>query len=488
MSDTTYLSITELTSQFNESLQAHFPVVSFKGEISQCTRASSGHVYFTVKDEKSQLAAVMWRGVASSLSFDPKQGMEVLCQGKPNIYSGSGKFQVVVHRMEQAGEGLLQRRFLELKAKLEKEGLFDESRKRPIPFLPSRIGIVTSKSGAAIHDIMTKIQERMPNVPTVLYDARVQGDGSAEEIVAGIEYFQKEGRCDVLIIGRGGGSLEDLWSFNEEIVVRAVFASHVPVICAVGHEVDVSLSDMAADVRAPTPTAAGEMVVPRREDLLRELNRYEQKFLNFDSWFYPFAQKVDDLDQRLRGSISFRVEQCRAQLERARGNLSTIRPDRFLGQLKSKLHELELLLKERMQRRVRSEDARLAQCERVLARCDPTRLVMAAKEQVQSLEHQLKQGLAFRLREETQKLREFYKMLQALNYEKVLRRGFSLVSSEGKLVRSASDVELGQKLEIRFGEGEAEAKVSALKIEGVVAKEKKKGEPPKNSKQGALFS
>ena len=268
-----YLSISELTKQFNAVLKGEFPSVAFRGEISQCYVSASGHMYLSIKDEQSLISTVLWKSTVARLTFRPAEGVEVCCIGSPTIYSGSGKFQVVISRMEEAGEGLLRKRFLELKAKLEKEGFFDASRKRPLPFFPERIGIVTSKSGAAIADMMKKIRERMPSTEVYLYDARVQGRGSVEDIVEGIEYFQTNCNVEVIIVGRGGGSLEDLWSFNEEKVVRAIFSSRIPVISAVGHEVDTSLSDLAADVRAPTPTAAGEMVVPKKEELLQDVSR-----------------------------------------------------------------------------------------------------------------------------------------------------------------------------------------------------------------------
>lgn len=482
-----YLSITELTTRFNDSIQAAFPLVSFKGEISQCTQASSGHLYFTIKDEKSQLSAVMWRGVATKLTFVPKQGMEVHCQGKPNIYSGTGKFQVVVSRMEEAGEGLLQKRFLELKSKLEKEGLFDPSRKRPLPFLPRKIGVVTSKSGAAIHDIMTKILERMPIVPVVLYDSRVQGEGAAEEIARGIQYFQRDKDIDVVIIGRGGGSLEDLWSFNEEVVVRAVFASSIPIISAVGHEVDISLSDLAADVRAPTPTAAGEMVVPRREDLLTNLERFERSLRNFDLWFYPFSQRVDDFESRLSRSVQIRIEQSRSKLEKLRADLGTIRPDRYLAQLAGTVEERARKLRDAVQRRLRGLDDRSLQLDRRLRKFDPEQLLKSAREQVVFTERRLRQGVAVSVREQKQRLREYYKMLQALNFEKVLHRGFSLVSAEGKFIRSADELHDGQMIDIRFAKGGTKAEVKS----GVIDKPKSAGGKKGvngSSKQGALFS
>jgi exodeoxyribonuclease VII large subunit len=477
-----YLSVSELTARFNAVLKEEFPSVAFRGEISECKFAASGHLYFTVKDEKSQLSTVMWKGVVSKLPFRPAQGMEVLCHGKPTIYQGNGRFQVVVHRMEEAGEGALQRKFLELKKKLEKEGLFDEERKRAIPYIPTRIGVVTSRSGAAIHDIMTRVSDRMPIVPVLLYDARVQGEGSAEEIVAGIEYLQKQSGVDVIIIGRGGGSLEDLWAFNEEIVVRAVFASRVPIVSAVGHEVDTSLSDLAADLRAPTPTAAGELVVPRRDELLRELDRYHRSFTSYDQWFYPFAQRVDDAQTHLTRGMHLQLERCRTLLEKQRAQLSTLRPDRYLAQLRGNLHEVEARLRDVARRHVRGVQAQVQEYERRFSKCDPSVQVKQAREQMVYLEQRLRQAVLVTIREKRQELRESYKMLQAFNVDRVLKRGFSFVRVREKVVRSIGDLQRGDEIDIRFAEGEALAEVKQTSCDGKPPKkkvERKKSSPKK---------
>ena len=459
MSDQEYLTISEVTQRLNSVLQSELPLIAFKGELSQCSRASSGHCYFSLKDEKSQILAVMWRGVLEKLSFVPRPGMEVLCFGRPNVYGPSGKLQIVLTRMEEAGEGLLQRKFLELKAKLEREGLFAASRKRSLPLLPNCIGIVTSKSGAAIHDMMTKIQERMPIVPVLLFDSRVQGEGAAEEIASGIQYFQSLPQVDVLIIGRGGGSLEDLWPFNEEVLVRAVFASRIPVISAVGHEVDTSLSDLAADVRAPTPTAAGELVVPRRQDLLDLLARHEKALNRLDLWFYPFLQRVDDHELMLRNLIRSNLQHLRFELERLRGDLGNLRPDRYTAQLRRKLEEHRSMLRDSARHSLENARRLLHRHERELFRLNPLVRVRSANEQLDFLERRLQQAVHVTLREQGNRLREFRKMLQALNHEKILERGFAIVRSNGKLVRSSQSLRRDDLLDIRFAEGQVEAVV-----------------------------
>jgi exodeoxyribonuclease VII large subunit len=235
------------------------------------------------------------------------------------------------------GEGELQRKFLELKARLEEEGFFSPERKRPLPFLPKAVGIVTSKTGAVIHDMMVKLRERFPSMPTYLVDTRVQGEGAAQEIANAIRYLDRTKLVDVIIVARGGGSLEDLWSFNEEVVVKAVFASSVPVVSGVGHEVDVTLCDLAADVRAPTPTAAAEMVVPRVGDLLKAVTELERRLSEFERWFLPKVQRVDELSLRLQTVAGSLIKESTLRVRGAEARLQTIRPDRVVALLRSKI-------------------------------------------------------------------------------------------------------------------------------------------------------
>ena len=465
MSERTYLSISQLTKQFNTVLKQEFPSVAFRGEISQCYTSASGHMYLSIKDDKSLLSAVMWKSAVARLSFRPAEGMEVCCIGAPTIYAGSGKFQVVVEKMEEAGEGLLRKQFLELKAKLEKEGLFDETRKRPLPYLPERIGIVTSKSGAAIADMMKKIRERMPSTEVFLYDARVQGKGSVEEIVSGIEYFQTHCNVEVIIIGRGGGSLEDLWSFNEEKVVRATFSSRIPIISAVGHEVDTSLSDLAADVRAPTPTAAGEIVVPKRSDLLQALERSEMRLQDYEGWFYPFAQRVDEQQERLRRVFTLRVERHRSQLEKVRADLGNMRPDRYLSLLKNQLFQCETRLRDLTARRVGQARGELDSLSRRFFVHDPRQTLRAASERLEFVRQRSRSAITGLIREKQQHIGEFAKILEALNVDRVLRRGFSLVERDERFIRSASELHDGDRVRIRFSEGSARATITTVAME-----------------------
>lgn len=271
-------TISEVTQNIREILESTFGEVWLEGEISNFTKHSSGHIYFSLKDAGAVLACAFFRSANQGLKFQIKEGMNVVCFGKISVYDKRGQYQLYVEKIEPKGIGALQMAFEQLKAKLQKEGLFDEARKRPIPYLPTCIGVVTSPTGAAIRDILNVVKRRFQNVEVILNPVRVQGEGAEEEIAQAIEEFNvfnsempADRHIDVLIVGRGGGSLEDLWSFNEEVVARAIFKSKIPIISAVGHEVDWTIADFVADKRAPTPSAAAEMVIPRKEDLLIRL-------------------------------------------------------------------------------------------------------------------------------------------------------------------------------------------------------------------------
>lgn len=271
-------TVSELTQNIRALLEGDFAEVWIEGEISNFINHTSGHMYFSLKDAGAVLACAFFRSANQGLKFQIRDGMQAVCFGKISVYDKRGQYQLYVEKIEPKGIGALQIAFEQLKAKLQKEGLFDEARKRPIPYLPTRIGVVTSPTGAAIKDILNVAKRRFQNVEVILNPVRVQGEGAEKEIARAVEEFNAfngemppDRRVDVLIVGRGGGSLEDLWSFNEEIVARAIFGSKIPVISAVGHEIDWTIADFVADKRAPTPSAAAEMVIPRKEDLSNRL-------------------------------------------------------------------------------------------------------------------------------------------------------------------------------------------------------------------------
>jgi len=340
------LSVSEISAALKRMVEDRFGFVRVRGELSGVKRAASGHLYLALKDENARLDAVMWRGTVQRLNFRPEDGLEVIATGKLTTYPGRSNYQLVVERMEVAGEGALLALLAKTKARLEAEGLFDRDRKRPLPFLPRVIGVVTSPTGAVIRDILHRLADRFPS-RVLVWPVLVQGPGAADQVAAAVRGFSAmEGadRPDLVIVARGGGSIEDLWAFNEEVVVRAIAASTVPVISAVGHETDTTLADFAADLRAPTPTAAAEIAVPVREELANQLaelalrkRRAVVRPLQLGrerlaaraerlpapaALLSPHAQKLDELAERLRRGLVDRTQLARGELQRTAARLS----------------------------------------------------------------------------------------------------------------------------------------------------------------------
>lgn len=348
------LSVTELTRRIKGVLEGGFSNVLVQGEISNFKQHSSGHLYFTLKDEGAQLSAVMWRSRAVDLFFIPQDGMKVIARGKITVYEPRGNYQIDVLQLQPAGVGELQLAFERLKNKLMTEGLFEPSHKKHIPRFPERIGIVTSPTGAAIQDIISIISRRFPAVELILYPVAVQGISAADEISKAIRDFNEYGQVDVLIVGRGGGSLEDLWTFNEEIVARSIYDSKIPIISAVGHEVDFSISDFVADLRAPTPSAAAELVVQNRVELLEIVKNFYytlyrifvekissnkeriQNLLGSYSFHKPldlirqYSQRLDELNRNLTKAIAYHFQTFQAQTQSLQKRIEALNPEIIL--------------------------------------------------------------------------------------------------------------------------------------------------------------
>ncbi|MFZ2052791.1 MAG: exodeoxyribonuclease VII large subunit [Candidatus Aminicenantales bacterium] len=317
-------TVSEITRLVKLELENAFPAVWVEGEVSNFHRHSSGHLYFTLKDERSQLRGVMFRGEARRLAFELKDGLQVICRGRLNVYEPRGEYQIVAERVEPKGKGALQLAFEQLKEKLRVEGLFDPKHKKPLPLFPKKLGIVTSPRGAAIIDILRTLERRFARLHILIYPVKVQGEGAAEEIVKGIDYLGRQPDIDVIIVGRGGGSIEDLWAFNEEKVARAVFRCPIPIISAVGHEVDFTIADFVADIRASTPSVAAEIVIKEEQALVDRIDGWSKRltqnllfflqgrrqlvsdlsrhrvFQNFRLALYNLEQRVDDLEERAR--------------------------------------------------------------------------------------------------------------------------------------------------------------------------------------------
>ena len=331
------LSVSDLTKSIKLLLEDNFPKVWVEGEISNFVKHSSGHMYFTLKDETAQIKCVVWRGMTRYLFFEPENGQMVKASGQITVYERSGQYQLVVSTMQPVGIGNLELAFQQLKAKLDKEGLFDEAHKKPLPKFPERIGVVTSPTGAAIRDIIKVMRHRASWVEIILRPALVQGEGAAADIAKAIEEFNAYGDVDLLIVGRGGGSLEDLWPFNEEITARAIYASKIPVISAVGHQIDFTIADFVADLRAPTPSAAAEMAVPNRAELLQYINdSYRRLYRGQADAIESYKTELQKLTSRygLRRPleiINFRMQRL-DELDQSFGKTSFHMIERFKNQ------------------------------------------------------------------------------------------------------------------------------------------------------------
>jgi exodeoxyribonuclease VII large subunit len=365
-----FLTVSELNEIIKETLESELEAFWVLGEISNFRVPPSGHFYFTLKDDQGQIAAVMFRRQGASLSFLPENGMNVLCFGRVSLYSVRGDLQLYVESMEPKGQGALYLAFEQLKKRLAAEGLFAQERKRPLPFLPASIGIITSDKGAALHDMLRIIDDRFPERRIVIRPVKVQGEDAAQEIADAIVELAQSGEADVMIVGRGGGSLEDLWAFNSEIVARAIFTAAIPVISAVGHEVDFTIADFVADQRAPTPTAAAEMVIPRKTDLTEQLMSCENALIRGiqaklamarDGWrglvkrlidpgrrLRENQQRLDEISVDLLRRFQQRMRQTKDRLARATGRLDALSPLSVLDRGYSIAHKLpeEMIVKE----------------------------------------------------------------------------------------------------------------------------------------------
>lgn len=347
-------SVSQLTRDIKSVLEQSFPRLWVEGEISNYKRHSSGHIYFTLKDESAQISCAMWKFRAAQLAFLPQDGIKVLVEGDVQVYERSGNYQLIIQQIQPAGVGALQMAFEQLKRRLLAEGLFDDAHKKTLPPFPGSVGVITSPTGAAIRDIVSVIQRRSPATKIMMLPVRVQGAGAAEEIAAAIGTFNKYQNVDVLIVGRGGGSLEDLWAFNEEIVARAIFDSTVPVISAVGHEVDFSIADFVADHRAPTPSAAAEIAVRDWREIQGQLNYFHEKMGSLlhkrldnlrdqlTNWQNSYAfrrpldlvfqhrQRLDELQRSLTNNVNHAIQMRQVNLKHIQTQLNSLNPDAIL--------------------------------------------------------------------------------------------------------------------------------------------------------------
>lgn len=437
------LTISQLTRQVKDAIESGIGHVWVSGEVSNWRVSPAGHAYFTLKDENSQIEAVMFRGRLMKLRFGPENGLEVIVSGLVTVYEKRGNYQIVCDEMHPKGVGALQLAFEKLKKKLEEEGLFDPEHKKPLPLLPRRIGIVTSPAGAAIRDILHVINRRFANVHVLLYPARVQGEEAAEEIVEGIRVLDGMG-VDVMIVGRGGGSLEDLWPFNEEIVVRAIHAAETPVISAVGHEVDVTLADFVADVRAPTPSAAAELVVRERQALLDNVRR---------------------LSRRLATAAAHCVGRVRNRLTLAQSSFAFRRSEELLRQHRQQLDDLRMQLDTLMTGRVDEARSRLDRARHALALLSPAAHLRRTRDRLTALRQRFSRTGAAAVERLRGRFRPLLAQLDALSPLAVLARGYALARKlpGRELIRDSGQIAPNDQIHLRFGTGSATATVDNVK-------------------------
>ena len=426
------LTVTELTQEIKHLLEERFSEVWVEGEISNLRTPPSGHLYFTLKDESSQIRAVLFRMQARSLRFLPEDGLHVVCRGRVSLYEKRGDYQLVLETIDPKGVGALQLAFLQLKERLEKEGLFSEEHKKPLPMLPQRIGIITSPTGAVISDMLQIIHRRFENIHILLYPVRVQGEGAWQEISTGIDYFNRRKNVDVLIIGRGGGSMEDLWPFNEEGLARAIYRSRIPVISAVGHETDYTISDFVADLRAPTPSAAAELVAKDKREMKNTLH-----YLRY----------------RLETQTAQNLQELRTQLRHLQKILGT--PEKALEGVFLRIDELFIRLRRLITWTLQRERERSVHLDRGLSLRSPIQKVTTCRYLLLETQKRMEQRMRHSFEIQRERIRGILGKLNSLSPLSILERGYSITKRLPNLeiLRSANEVFKGDEVEVRLHQG-----------------------------------
>ncbi|XXQ68690.1 exodeoxyribonuclease VII large subunit [Neisseriaceae bacterium B1] len=429
------ISVSELNAIAKTLLETHFQGFWVSGEVSNLTRAASGHYYFSLKDQGAQVRCAMFKFAAARLSAPLKEGDHIEVSGKISIYEARGEFQISVNEVRQVGLGRLFERYEKLKQQLQAEGLFAPERKQMLPENPRTIGLVTSLAAAALRDVLTTLRRRAPHIPVVIYPTPVQGAGSEKQVAAAIEAANARAEVDVLIVCRGGGSIEDLWAFNEEVAVRAIAASKLPIVSGVGHETDFTLSDFAADVRAPTPTAAAELVSPNRAEFIQRVNSFQAALTYFLRQYYENAvQKTDFLAQKL------------------------VNPRQNLRVQQQQLQQQQHLLRYALRNQIQAHKQQLAQLNQTVRHAKPD--VAQQKVQLQRFQAGLNQAAQQFFRQQQTRVARQSDVLEAVSPQRILQRGFAVVQdSRGKVVQNANALKAGQKLSVILAEGRADVQV-----------------------------
>ena len=430
------ISVSELNALAKALLEDHLAGLWIAGEVSNLTRAASGHYYFSLKDSRAQVRCAMFKGAAARLAKPLKEGDHIEVAGKISIYEARGEFQITVNEVRLKGLGQLYEAYERLKAQLQAEGAFAAERKKPLPARAQCIGIVTSLAAAALRDVVTTLKRRAPEIPVIVYPTAVQGAGSEFQIAQAIKTASQRAECDVLIVCRGGGSIEDLWAFNEEPVVRAIEACAIPIVSGVGHETDFTLADFVADVRAPTPTGAAELVSPNRQESLHRLAQAKGRLKTvLEQRYFDASQKLDWLARQIR------------------------HPRQKLGEQRTYIRKLAQTLSYSMTQNVRAHTARLERQTQALKHCRPN--ISVYRQDINrfqtTLSHAFRQLLAHR----RQSLTAQTALLEAVSPQQILERGFSVVkNTRGQVIRNADVLKQGQKLHITFADGETDVRVT----------------------------
>ncbi|EDY85806.1 exodeoxyribonuclease VII, large subunit [gamma proteobacterium HTCC5015] len=435
-------SVTRLNREVKALLETHLGLIWVEAELSNFSRPASGHWYFTLKDERAQVRCAMFRGRNRLLRQAPQHGDRLLVRARLSLYEARGDYQLIVEHMEPAGQGGLQQQYEALKAKLEGEGLFASDGKQNLPPFPRRIGLITSETGAALRDILSVLSRRCPMVPARVYPVPVQGKESAPAIVNALERAQQRNDCDVLIIARGGGSLEDLWPFNEETVVRAIAASRIPIISGVGHETDITLSDFAADLRAPTPSAAAEQAVP------------DQRALRLS---------VQSQRQTIENHVRRCLHSWRTELNHVARRLEQQHPRKSLEQHQQRLDDLTPRLHRAIAQRIAQHRVQLKHHQQRLQNQSPRRQLIEARQKLRRTEQQLHRNIADQLQRRRQQWRLAARGLEAVSPLKTLDRGYAIAQRHsGQVIDDANGVTAGEKIRIKLAKGQLDAEVETV--------------------------
>jgi exodeoxyribonuclease VII large subunit len=432
-------TVSELTAKIRDLLAKNFTGITVQGEISNCREAQSGHFYFTLKDDRSQVRCVFFKQQQRGIKFRPEDGLQMTVRGSISVYEPRGEYQIYVESLEPIGLGALQLAFEQLKKRLEAEGLFDASRKKPLPLLPSRIGLITSPKGAAVRDVVRILTRRFPNVHLTVYPVRVQGEGSAEEIVKALKFFNAKKMVDVLILARGGGSLEDLWSFNEEIVARAIFASEIPVISGVGHEMDFTIADFVADVRASTPSAAAELVVQTRRE---------------------FDEHIADLQETISSLIRYRLLELSRRVHELSARRGFRRPLDLLRQQRQRADEMTSRLALGLRARLNDSRKRFTAAHLRIVSFDFRVKISAFRLRLEKRSAELGVRAERLLRAKRDRWQRLALQLQERSPLKVLERGYAIATdAAGNLLRDAAQVAPGDTVAIQLHRGKLSTEV-----------------------------